>query len=897
MPPSRDIAALAEAVADREAIDWASIREHLTEPSDHSVATELHTLSQLGTIEQPELRSAKRLPFVLETMRPLAIGAAVIGASIEIVGAAFFGRVDHLTFAAMILAFGGAALYLDVGGTDRRARALALCYWMVAASFSTSAFRWMSRQLADPAWLHVITGIRPEAFFAAALWQFTREFPTVTRFSRLDRVCTVALGLTSAIGVALFGANLALAVAPQSDFASVAAPFDSVTAQPWFWNLVFGSAFPALVTMRLRARNAQTMEGRRARLFLRAIYWSFVPVVLIVLGEGLVPSFRQLTRTPTGQLVGSIVIYLPQFSLPVVTAYAVVVDNVLDVRVLVQRGLRYLVTRAVIAWGATLPFAGLLLYAFRHRNEPMAAALSAVEARPLIWACSAAVVLLLIRPWLVRALDRWALPGMEDGATVLAQLADRLTNTRTPGEIAGVFAEAIESALQAPTSVYVKRGDALVGNPADIPLPDKSFISVMLEGARTPCLVAPTASGSYFPLLSQDDRRWIREQQVAVLVPVMSGSDRPRLAGVVTIKHRRNALSFSASDFRFLRASLASASLAAARIEAESETSFASSAEVIEEFAIECTGCGRVNSESRGNVICDCGGHWRRSALPERVLQRFELTQRLGAGGMGIVYRAKDSFLHRDVAIKTVTRLSEDVAERLIVEARTMAALSHGNMAVLYSAEIWRGTPLLVMEYLVGGTLAARLRKGPLQFEETLRLATVLGAALDHLHGRQLYHGDIKPSNIGFTADGSPKFLDFGLSRATAKAIPSIEGHAAAPLRPVFAGTLPYLSPEVRNGTAPGPALDLWALTIVLCECLLATHPFATARTSDEIARGVTGLVTQMRTAFPSRLGDFIARALSLDHDKRYPLTAAEFVEELSRLSRGADPDRKESRF
>ena len=179
---------------------------------------------------------------------------------------------------------------------------------------------------------------------------------------------------------------------------------------------------------------------------------------------------------------------------------------------------------------------------------------------------------------------------------------------------------------------------------------------------------------------------------------------------------------------------------------------------------------------------CTCGGAWSWAALPHVVADRFALDARLGSGGMGVVYRATDTVLNRVVAIKTLPKLSAAAADRLIVEARAMAALSHPHIAVLYGTDTWRETPLLLMEYLAGGTLAARIRSARLDGRAGLRLAATLAGALQYLHVSGWYHGDIKPSNIGFTEQGAPKFLDFGLSRAWADAAPPQAGTLPVPL-------------------------------------------------------------------------------------------------------------------
>ena len=150
--------------------------------------------------------------------------------------------------------------------------------------------------------------------------------------------------------------------------------------------------------------------------------------------------------------------------------------------------------------------------------------------------------------------------------------------------------------------------------------------------------------------------------------------------------------------------------------------------------------------------------------LPRVLLGKLELRERLGEGGMGLVYRAFDRELERSVAVKTLPRVSGESTLRLRQEARSMAAVSHPGVAVIYGVESWQGLPFLVVEHLAGGTLARRLGS-PWPVDEALRLGADLADALDAIHRRGLLHRDVKPSNIGFDGEAHPKLLDFGLAR------------------------------------------------------------------------------------------------------------------------------------
>jgi len=144
-----------------------------------------------------------------------------------------------------------------------------------------------------------------------------------------------------------------------------------------------------------------------------------------------------------------------------------------------------------------------------------------------------------------------------------------------------------------------------------------------------------------------------------------------------------------------------------------------------------------------------------------------------------------------------------------------MAALNHESLATSYGLELWRRTPVLVVEYFPGGTLASRLEAGPLPMGAAVALGLSLTRALAYMHDRGVLHRDLKPSNIAFTATGAPKLLDFGLATLIEPAV----NVPRAPHGPL-AGTPAYLPPEAYRGALPDRAFDLWALAIVLWQAM-----------------------------------------------------------------------------
>ena len=223
----------------------------------------------------------------------------------------------------------------------------------------------------------------------------------------------------------------------------------------------------------------------------------------------------------------------------------------------------------------------------------------------------------------------------------------------------------------------------------------------------------------------------------------------------------------------------------------------------------------------------------------------YHVLSLLGVGGMGEVYRAHDSRLDRDVAIKVLPRAVAADPERLRRferEARLLAALNHPHIGAIYGVEEVDGHPALVLELVDGETLADRLRRGPLPPAETLGLARQLADALDAAHERGIIHRDLKPANLKVTPDGKLKVLDFGLARADATDNAPVSSTESPTLTSpatragVILGTATYMSPEQARGRPIDKRTDIWAFGCVLFEMLTGRAPFSGETVSDTIA-------------------------------------------------------------
>jgi hypothetical protein len=227
----------------------------------------------------------------------------------------------------------------------------------------------------------------------------------------------------------------------------------------------------------------------------------------------------------------------------------------------------------------------------------------------------------------------------------------------------------------------------------------------------------------------------------------------------------------------------------------------------------------------------------------------YEVLAKLGEGGMGEVYQARDTKLGRDVALKILPdgfAHDPDRLARFGREAQVLASLNHPNIAGIYGLEDSGDTKALVLEFVDGPTLADRIAQGPLPAEESLQIAKQIGEALEAAHNAGIVHRDLKPANIKLTPGGAVKVLDFGLAKAIDSG-PAIGSSSSLSLSPTITtpamtqigfilGTAAYMSPEQAKGKAVDKRADIWAFGVVLFEMLTGHRPFAGEEVSDVLA-------------------------------------------------------------
>jgi Tol biopolymer transport system component len=265
---------------------------------------------------------------------------------------------------------------------------------------------------------------------------------------------------------------------------------------------------------------------------------------------------------------------------------------------------------------------------------------------------------------------------------------------------------------------------------------------------------------------------------------------------------------------------------------------------------------------------------------PGKELLHYRLAEKIGEGGMGVVWKAVDTSLDREVAIKILPQVFSQDHERLARferEAKLLASLNHPNIAVVHGLHEAEGLRFLAMELVEGEDLSKRLERGPLGIDETLVVGRQVASALEAAHESGIMHRDLKPANIQLMPDGTAKVLDFGLAKAfepdSASSDPSASPTvtSAGTVAGLLLGTAAYMSPEQARGQAVDKRTDIWAFGCVLFELLSARKAFPGSTVSDTIAGILRGEPdwAALPAALPRRARDLMQRCLEKEARER----------------------------
>ena len=652
---------------------------------------------------------------------------------------------------------------------------------------------------------------------------------------------------------------------------------------------VFYASLVGMVTAAVRSYRALTTEDERRR-----VQWVAFGSILSLTPQ-IVLSVAELTVG--GPLAGpwlGLPADLCSIGVPLAVAYAVVKHRVFDIRVVMRRGVRYLLARRALQVAVALPAVALAYTVFSQRHLTVTALVTETSAY-LYWLAAAGLALRFRRS-IASWLDRRFFREEYDRERLVLGLLDDVRKVESVPELSRVASDRLESALH-PSKVYVwyrepdervaaSASDPLL-TPPDFPSGGRWLAWLEQQGTSTPPPRDATAG------LSRHDLRWFERRGISLVVPMMDAGD--RLVGALLLGEKKSEEPYTAGDKQLLDAIARQAAVVREnlRLRARVHDEVRGRHDVLArldgrlaDVLKECPGCGACFDGDTER--CGHDGQPLRLSLPvaRTIDGKYRLDRLLGKGGMGAVYEARDLRLERSVAVKIM--LSRAFGEQAALrrfrrEARAAAHLDHPNVVAVHDFGPLEGEgAYLVMELVRGQTL-----RGELERVTHMPPATATewfgpmldGAAAAHAHG--IVHRDLKPENIIGRRDDAGalavKILDLGLVKFR-----SGEGGETGSMTAdgLVMGTPAYMSPEQIMGREVDQRTDIFAIAVMLAEALTGQRPFAGDRLPDLLAQRHQAYRLPGSSPPARAVGDLLQRCLAADPGDR-PASAAALRAEL----------------
>jgi eukaryotic-like serine/threonine-protein kinase len=625
-------------------------------------------------------------------------------------------------------------------------------------------------------------------------------------------------------------------------------------------------------------------ERRRVRLILFAAGISF----------GAIATFFSLLYFAQGAQVARLFFYWPPFRFlvlflwavfPLSFAYALLRHRLFDFRLMVRQGLQYAFARRVLLSLAPGTLAVLVIDLVLHREQPVGAILAR---RGWFYLAVGGIGYLAQtnrQRWL-DALDRRFFRERYNAQRLLREIVDEVRQASSFEVEATRVVARIESALHPELVALLTRYPretfyrSIASAPAGLAPPAASVDSKLMSLVRVldqPLHITLSDSAWLRQHLPKNEIDFLLESRLELIIPVALSPERTE--ALLTLGPKRSEEPYSREDTELLLAIVSALALLLERPARQKVTAHFE----------ECPKCGMIYDS--GVLLCSVDGEaLKPSALARTLAGRYRLDRRLGAGGMGAVYRSLDTALEREVAIKLVREelvASADSAERFRREAKAAAAFSHPNLVTVYDFGIESGSrAFLVMELLVGVTLRQEIEaKRRINPAHALSILRGVCCALEAAHSRGLVHRDLKPENIFLVRGDSselPKVLDFGLAKFVAMADGTLQATAETSFG-VLLGTPRYMSPEQLRGETVNKSWDLWALAAIAYEMLAGIHPFpgaTVAACQQAVLAGKAMRFGEHMPQSPPAMDSLFSAALSADWHNR-PASALALLTQL----------------
>lgn len=710
-----------------------------------------------------------------------------------------------LALSVQIIGFGGCGLYLFLSGRDARSKTLGAGLLVIGSAFAFTPL--VNGSLTS--WMHRFP---VDAFLPYLFWSFATHFPTRSIRSRSD----VVVGVTAKAMLALGCALLVLQWLPAES--NIARMFDRSAPSSLWSPIVYTSSGLSLAAIVLRVRRAVDEDRTRVHFFLSGLIAPGLAFGLVL--PMLYLYFPGAINTSEGRFFVIPLIHCALVSLPLVTTYALAVDRAIGVQRVIKISVRYYLAKSIGLMLVVVPAIAGFSLTWAKREETLQSLILSPSGGLIVAFLFSAGVAFVLRQRVTESIDRTFFRDSYDAAVSAIEIKNSVASAPSLAELAGTIRRSIDSTL------HLTNASLMIRSEEGWLDPERRLRSLPIDATLFWHLHDyPTQSRDLEPKLTKDEIAWLVDARAELLAPVndQAGS----IIGAVVLGRKSSELPYDQRDKTYLMAAL---HLAAPRIQAMTDSSLDSVESVGETPASACVSCDQIFGQYA--LRCPlCGGEMVTLGFPKLIGNRYECQRRLGSGSVGIALLAEDRELGRTVVLKTLPQVRSQLVRALRDEARTMASMHHPNLTAIYDVESWRGMPILVMEYLAGGTLQDRIRSGVLQPEAVVAFGIDLFGALDFLHKNSIVHRDLKPSNIGFDASGRAKLLDFGFAKTMDQADPA---------QSYLAGTPRYLPPETFRGIEPGLLRDLWALSLTLFESISGRHPFACEDLSDTV-RAIVG--------------------------------------------------------